>query len=515
MFQPNSKIGDYTLKSKIGKGAFGVVWLAEKKGIIDTEFALKMPNEFDVDLDAIKREATLWKKASGHSNVLPIIEANIYDGQVVIVSEYVVEGSLQDEIDKQKNKGENIPVKKAIELLLGILSGLEHLHNRNIIHQDLKPANILLQSETPRLTDFGISGVLNSKSYVRGTSGTLPYMSPETFVGKRTVQTDIWSAGVIFYQILSGDLPFPQQDIPSIMHAIINGEPQRLSESIPQPLKNIVEKALQKKPEQRYKSALEMRKAMREIQFPIPKSYITTIETPLPDVPPLPVINPLAPTEPALPLTTTVRRSIQLILLGSIVVIIGVTILGIWYLRNDVKSITENQPVNTQPDSNSSTTPLEKETPSVTNQMSETPIAETENVNSNQSLHSNKDTTDNNHSNAPDSKTPTPTIDKVNLAIQAVSTGGSIGNCPIVGERITLRTSGKSFVASTNGKGIANFSNITCGKSATIIFGSGAVLQINVLNCSKKSIDLGAYSGLFDRIIKVSPKQLKNIQPSC
>lgn len=350
MYQPNSKIGDYTLKSKIGKGAFGVVWLAEREGIISTEFALKLPNEFDVDLDVIKQEATLWKKASGHPNVLPIIEANIYGEQAVIVSEYVPDGSLQDRLDKLKENDEKIPVEEVIELLIGILGGLEHLHNRNIIHQDLKPANILLQGETPRLADFGISGILSSKSYVKGTSGTLPYMSPETFVGKRSVQTDIWSTGVILYQLLSGNLPFPQQDIPSIMHAIINGEPSALPKSIPPSLQYIVEKALQKDPLQRYKSASEMRKAMREVQLPIPTKTLPSPPLPLPVPIPFPP-NPIPPVpEPEKPKSKVWLWSVAG-LLSLMLIALGFAFL---YSRNWI--ITNERPIEVKGNSSESVT---------------------------------------------------------------------------------------------------------------------------------------------------------------
>ena len=133
MPKPNDKIGDYTLKSKIGRGAFGVVWLAEKEGLIKTDFALKIPNEFDVDLALVEREAVLWKKASGHQNVLPIIEAKLYDEQVVIVSEYVSGGTLQDLIDKLKADNQLLDTEKSVELISGILSGLQHLHSKNLV----------------------------------------------------------------------------------------------------------------------------------------------------------------------------------------------------------------------------------------------------------------------------------------------------------------------------------------------------------------------------------------------
>jgi serine/threonine-protein kinase len=221
MFQSGQRIGPYLLVSLIGRGGFGEVWLAERHTpLLTTKVAVKLPLDGQVDLGTVKQEAILWERASGHPNVLPIIEANIYDGQVVIVSEYAPSGSLADLLKGNKP----LPVEKAIELTLGILSGLEYLHSRQIIHRDLKPANILIQGDTPRLADFGISRALKTTQTSQSVNikGTPPFMAPEVFDGKRNVQTDIWSIGVILYSLLSGHLPFPQQDVTSLIGAIVD-----------------------------------------------------------------------------------------------------------------------------------------------------------------------------------------------------------------------------------------------------------------------------------------------------
>src|SRR5688500_1239887 len=95
MARPGDKIGPYVLVEKLGRGAFGTVWLAEKRGFFYTgRLALKLPNEEDVDLEAVEKEAQVWARATGHPNVLPIIDADVYDDHVVIVSEYAPDGSL-------------------------------------------------------------------------------------------------------------------------------------------------------------------------------------------------------------------------------------------------------------------------------------------------------------------------------------------------------------------------------------------------------------------------------------
>ncbi|MBV9958862.1 MAG: protein kinase, partial [Acidobacteria bacterium] len=156
MPKPLDKIGPYTLISKLGRGAFGVVWLAEKRtAIATTKVAIKIPNDEDVDVETVRQEAALWVHASGHPNVLPIIDADIHDGHVIIVSEYAPDGSLSKWLERHGGRAPT--VEAAVELMLGILAGLEHLHKRGIIHRDLKPDNILLQNDTPRLADFGIA----------------------------------------------------------------------------------------------------------------------------------------------------------------------------------------------------------------------------------------------------------------------------------------------------------------------------------------------------------------------
>jgi serine/threonine protein kinase len=281
MLRTGDKLGPYTLVSKLGRGAFGVVWLAERRtAITTTKAALKIPLDDDVDLETIKQEANLWVQASGHPNVLPIIEANIYDDQIVIASEFAPDGSLEAWL---KQYGGTAPsIETAVEMVIGILGGLEHLHSRHIIHRDLKPANILLQGETPRLADFGIARVLKTNNSSVTVAGTPYYMAPEAFNGKRSQQTDVWAVGVIFYQLLTGRMPYSQIDMMALMAAIVTGDPEPLPTSIPESIQKVVAFALNKEVTQRYKSAADMRRALRDISqpfMPVPGDKSTVITT--------------------------------------------------------------------------------------------------------------------------------------------------------------------------------------------------------------------------------------------
>ncbi len=260
MFHPQLQIGPYTLVRLLGRGGFGEVWLAEKPGALLTpRVALKLPLDPNPDLEAVKREARVWLQASGHPNVLPVQDAQIYEGQVVIVSEYAAGGSLASWLEQSGGKAPS--VKEAIAMATGILAGLEYLHALTpepIIHRDLKPDNVLLQGGLPRLTDFGISRVLKTTDQTQYASGTPHYMPPEAFAGRYSVQSDLWAVGVILYQMLSGRLPFPQSDLPSLYGAIVNSPPAPLPAAVPASLRNAVMKALDKAPARRPQSAAAM-----------------------------------------------------------------------------------------------------------------------------------------------------------------------------------------------------------------------------------------------------------------
>jgi serine/threonine protein kinase len=262
MFHAGQQFGFYTLIRPLGRGGFGEVWLAERRTrYVTTQVAVKLPLDEQVDHAAIEKEAQLWAQASGHANVLPIIEANEYDGQILIVSEYAVDGSLEDLL--RSNSGA-LPVQQAVEMTIGILKGLEFLHSRKIIHRDIKPANILLQGDTPRLADFGISRVLKTTSLATSVVGTPYYMAPEAFKRKRNAQTDVWSVGVLLYQMLKGKRPFSGDNIPDLFGAIMMDEPEPLPDVIPVRLRKVVWKALSKDAAGRYQTAREMRDELDE-----------------------------------------------------------------------------------------------------------------------------------------------------------------------------------------------------------------------------------------------------------
>ncbi|MGE0758596.1 MAG: serine/threonine-protein kinase, partial [Pirellulaceae bacterium] len=251
------RIGPYRRERRRGLGAFGAVWLAPRRGALAaTPVARKLPHYHPRLLAAVQSEAQTWVRASGHPHVVPILDADIYDGRVIIASEYIADGSLQDLLMRQQ--GSLLPLPESTDLVTGILIGLEHLHGRGIVHRDLKPANVLLQSGFPRLTDFGLSRLTTVDSSQQ-VGGTPAYMAPEAFNGERTTVTDLWSVGVILYQLLTGQLPFPQSRYLDLIRAISDPDPVNIPDFVPASLREVLRRSLAKQPEQRFQSAAEMR----------------------------------------------------------------------------------------------------------------------------------------------------------------------------------------------------------------------------------------------------------------
>jgi serine/threonine-protein kinase len=197
--------------------------------------------------------------------VVAVYDYGEQDGLAYLVMEHVEGGSLKGLLDK----GERLPLKEVARVMDELLAALAHAHEKGVVHRDIKPANVMLtRSGQVKVTDFGIARIESSTMTQAGTVlGTPAYMSPEQFRGEPVdPRTDVYSAGVVLYQLLTGDKPF-EGSFTAIMHKVLNVEPPRPSEisgAVPPPLDAVVAKAMAKRPQARFESAAAFRTALAE-----------------------------------------------------------------------------------------------------------------------------------------------------------------------------------------------------------------------------------------------------------
>jgi serine/threonine protein kinase len=264
MWQPNKRIGPYTLIRLLETHGLDEIWLVERHGTTSSgQVALKFLARQNRGVDEAKREARIWAQASGHPKILSFIEADLYDGLFVIAIEHTSAHSLSQLLSERERKP--LHYNLTGNIILGILAGLEHLHAQKIIHRDLKPANVYLRGDTPCLAGFGLACILETTKESDRLVGTPAYMSPEAWYGKFSAQTDLWSVAVLFYELLTGNLPFlPQTDITSLAAVVLISDPAPLSSVIPVQLREIIIRGLNKDTTHRYNTATEMRTALQE-----------------------------------------------------------------------------------------------------------------------------------------------------------------------------------------------------------------------------------------------------------
>ncbi len=263
------QVSHYRILGKIGSGGMGEVFLAQDTKL-ERKVALKfLPAQFSADEEERRRFIHEAKAASAldHPNICSVYEiGETPEGQLFIAMGYYEGKTL-----KEKMKAGAMPVNEAVEISIQIAEGLKKAHSKDIIHRDLKPANIMLTDEgTAKIVDFGLAKLKGLTRLTKSgtTLGTVAYMSPEQALGKEVDQrSDIWSLGVILYEMLTGKLPFPGEYDQAVLYAVINEEPESVSNlrsDIPDELKRIVRRALTKNPENRYPSADELLKELKQ-----------------------------------------------------------------------------------------------------------------------------------------------------------------------------------------------------------------------------------------------------------
>ncbi|MGB6865711.1 MAG: protein kinase [Candidatus Aminicenantaceae bacterium] len=268
---PGTMLADkYKIADVVGRGGMGIVYKADDTKL-KRSVALKfLPPELTQDEDARVRFVLEAQTAASlsHPNICTIHEINEEDGESFIAMEYVKGESLKARIVKGP-----LELDEAVNIILQVAEGLDEAHKKGIIHRDIKSANIMITEKSQaKVMDFGLAKVKGATLLTReGTTlGTVAYMSPEQARGEEVDhRSDIWSLGVVLYEMLSGQLPFQGEREASILYSVVHEEPKPLKEIMRDPsleLHQIINRALKKKPESRYASAAEMIKDLKKYQ---------------------------------------------------------------------------------------------------------------------------------------------------------------------------------------------------------------------------------------------------------
>ncbi len=253
------KIGKYQVVKKLGEGATSEVYLCHDP-FANRDVAIKVVFSDSLVDDENRKlfkklfitEASLAGKLD-HPHIVQIFDAVVDEGLSYVVMEYVDGGTLEPHC----NPDALLPMDKIVQIIFKCTRALDFANRAGVIHRDIKPANILLHGETDiKISDFGSALVATSKSTQVSGIGSPAYMSPQQIKEHPlTLQTDIYSLGVVMYQLLTGQLPFQASNNFSMMYQITNVEPQppsSLRPDVPPAMDRIVRKAMEKELEQRY-----------------------------------------------------------------------------------------------------------------------------------------------------------------------------------------------------------------------------------------------------------------------
>ena len=255
--------GRYEIQEMLGVGGMAIVYRAYDN-IDDRPVAVKILKEEFLANEEFRRRFKNESKAIAmlsHPNIVKVYDVSYGERLQYIVMEYVEGITLKEYIEQRRV----IPWKEAVHFLTQILRALQHAHDRGVVHRDIKPQNImLLHSGNIKVTDFGIARFSRSetRTMTENAIGSVHYISPEQARGDFTDgKTDIYSLGVVLYEMLTGELPFQSDSTVSVAIMQLQSEPRRpreINDQIPLGLEQITIRAMQKAPAERYQSAAEM-----------------------------------------------------------------------------------------------------------------------------------------------------------------------------------------------------------------------------------------------------------------
>ena len=348
--------GRYEIQEVVGVGGMAVVYKAYDN-IDDRTVAVKILKEEYLANEEFRRRFKNESKAIAvlsHPNIVKVFNVSYGDRLQYIVMEYVEGITLKEYIEQQGRLG----IKETVHFTMQILRALQHAHDKGIVHRDIKPQNIMLLSNgNIKVTDFGIArfSYSDTKTMTDSAIGSVHYISPEQARGDTTDnKADIYSVGVVMYEMLTGQLPFQSDNSVSVALMQLQTDPKmprELNNSIPVGLEQIVMHAMQKNTKDRYQSAAEMLLEIEEFKrnptirfqqsyfvdtdptkFVNNKTSVPPLKTPTPAKPPVPVIEEADDDE------DEGRSKKTLIAIGAGIglLVVSVVVFGLLYFFTDV-----------------------------------------------------------------------------------------------------------------------------------------------------------------------------------
>ena len=268
-----AQLGRYVIQSEIGRGAMGVVYKA-LDSVLERPVAVKTVNITLEREYADKYEKRFYQEAKSagilnHPNIVTIHDVGKAGDVVFMAMEYIEGVELKTLI----GEGRPLRLPQAVSIAAQVAEGLAFAHQRGVVHRDIKPANIMVVANGPvKITDFGIARMRGTGDLTQTGMllGSPKYMSPEQVIGKRADhRSDIFSLGVILYEMLVGAAPFNGENVTALMYQIVNfvpPVPSSLNNAVPELLDYIVAKSIAKPLEERYQDAAELARDLRECE---------------------------------------------------------------------------------------------------------------------------------------------------------------------------------------------------------------------------------------------------------
>ncbi len=267
------KFGRYDIVRTLGKGAMGMVYegrdsVLQRRVAIKTIIVENLDSRSAEEYEARFRTEALAAARLLHPNIVPVFDFGRHDDIAFLVMQFIEGDDLKLHIDR----GDRFSPPKAVAMVLDLLSALDHAHENNIVHRDIKPANMLIEKGRVKLTDFGVARIqdpdaANKTQVGAGGIGTPRYMSPEQAQGQRVdARSDLFSAGIVLYELLAGVRPFDGDNPFSIIHQIVSATPPPPTyhnPRLPQAIDVVMSRALAKNRDERFSSAREFAVALK------------------------------------------------------------------------------------------------------------------------------------------------------------------------------------------------------------------------------------------------------------